>query len=125
MTGGWVRAVAALAEVLFETEEGPPPADRVTWLCGEVQDFFARVGTRSRLVFRLSLFAVGLLGPLLVLRPWPLRFIGHERRAVALSRVERSPLGGALFAVKAILCILYFEHADAAAEAGYEAECLQ
>ena len=120
----WLRAVHGLAEVVFETDDGPPPAARLDWLCAELGDFFPRVGWRSRLVFRFSLLIIGLVAPLLVFRPWPLRWIPLHKRAAALERFERSPFGMALFAVKAILCIVYFEHPEAAAEIGVDGACL-
>lgn len=120
----WLRAAHGLSEVIFEGEDGPPPRERLDWLCAELGDFFSRVGWRSRLVFRVSLFVIGAVAPLLVLRPWPLRWHPLRRRAKALARFERSPFGMALFAVKAILCIVYYEHPDAAREIGVDSDCL-
>ena len=41
-----------------------------------------------------------------------------------LDKVEHGPLSTALLAVKAVLCILYFEHPEAAKEIGAPFECL-
>lgn len=116
---GWVRAIYALSEVIFESDAGTPPAPRLRWLCAELQDVLPRIGRRSRWVYRFSLWVVCLVAPLLVFRPWPLRFMDTALRARALERFERSPFGLSLFAVKAILCIVYYEHPDAASEIGF------
>jgi hypothetical protein len=38
--------------------------------------------------------------------------------------MERTFLGPLLLALKTILCILYYEHPDAAAEIGFDGECM-
>jgi hypothetical protein len=38
--------------------------------------------------------------------------------------MERSALGLAVFGAKAILCIVYYEHPDAAGAVGFDASCL-
>jgi len=68
-------------------------------------------------VFRLCLFLVTTLGPLLSLR---IGFASRplEERTRLLERVEKSPLSTALLGLKAVLCMLYFEHPDAARSIG-------
>lgn len=121
---GWLKQAASVAEVIFSSDDGPPPPDRVRWLCAQLDDFMARAGSRSRLVFRSALFVIGWLAPLLALRPLPFRMLSERRRILALERLERSPLAPAMFAVKALLCILYYEHPDAAREIGFDGQCL-
>lgn len=114
-----MRAAAqAVAEALFVTERGG--GDRVGWLLVELEDFLSRCGTKSRLVFRACLLAVSLLGPLVAGRLSRLRTIERPRRARALARLERSPLAMPLLAVKAILCLLYYEHPDVVRELGLD-----
>ncbi|MCA9515530.1 MAG: hypothetical protein KC635_11345, partial [Myxococcales bacterium] len=61
-----------------------------------------------------------------VVAPWlagrlgPLERLPVSERVAALERLERSPLGLSVFALKATLAILYFEHPDAAAEIGFD-----
>jgi hypothetical protein len=114
----------ALAEALFTTGEGPPPAERLDWLVEDLDDLIGRVGTRGKLVFRLCLFAVSTIAPLLAFRLLPFRFLSSETRMRALERMERSPFGLAVFAAKALLCIVYYEHPDSARMIGYDGTCL-
>ena len=121
-----LRAVRALAEALFATEAGPPPPDRLDWLTGEFDDFLGHAGTRTRLVMRLSLFAVSCLAPLR-LSPWrwpPLHALPLAERIEALDRLEKSRAVLPLLALKAILSVLYYEHPDAAREIGFDGACL-
>ncbi len=123
--GGAAKGTArALAEALFTTSEGPPPAERLDWLIEDIDDFMALTGTRGKLVFRLCLFAVSLIAPLLIFRFLPYRFLSSESRSRGLERMERSPFGLAVFGAKAILCIVYYEHPDAARMIGYDGSCL-
>lgn len=115
----------AVAETLFTTREGPPPADRLDWLVDDLDDFLARAGSRARLIYRLCILAIAIVAPLLVWRLPPFRALSASRRTVALERLERSPLGLALLGAKAVLCILYFEHPDAAKLVGYDGACVE
>jgi hypothetical protein len=54
----------------------------------------------------------------------PYRSLSLEDRSHALERLEQSPFALAVFGAKAILCIVYYEHPDAAKLVGYEAKCL-
>ncbi|MFT7625514.1 MAG: hypothetical protein ACI9WU_004705 [Myxococcota bacterium] len=119
-TGGYLASIAALAEVLYETAGGPPPAERIAWLCERIHVMFTDASPGARRLFRLSLWVVNTVSPLLVFRPWPLRWMGHDIRVKALSRLEHSPLAMVLYATKAILAIQYFEHPDSAANAGFD-----
>jgi hypothetical protein len=120
-----LRAARALAEAIFSTEAGPPPPERLDWLVRELDDFLARVGSRTRLVLWLSVFAVSWLAPLLSFRLLPLRALPLPKRIDALERLERSHAAMALLATKAILSILYYEHPDAAREVGFDGACLK
>jgi hypothetical protein len=117
------RATRALAEALFSTETGCPPADRLDWLEDEVDDFLAHAGPQARLVYRACLLGISSVAPVLVWRPPPLRRLPVKRRVRALERMERSPLGIAVFGAKALLCINYYEHPDAAREIGFDGRC--
>jgi len=121
----WLRDVAAVGDVLFATADGPPPPERMAWLAAQIEDFMARMEPRSRFVFRASLFALSWVAPLLVFRFAPLRALSYETRARSLPRLERTPLAVTVFAVKAILCIVYYEHPDAAAGMGFDGRCLE
>ncbi len=119
VSDGVVRRARAVAEAMFATSEGPdgaPPADRLDWVGRELRGFLGHSPDASR-VFRLCLFAVTTIGPLFSFR------VGFEQHTLAeriklLERVEHSPLSTALLGLKAVLCMLYFEHPDAARSIG-------
>lgn len=119
-----VRRARAVAEALFLTEEGPPPADRLDWLEREVEDFLARAGARSRFVVGLALFAVVFLAPLLSWRFVAFSSLAVHERARVLGHLEDT-FGAPVLAVKAMLCVLYYEHPDAARFVGFDGECLK
>lgn len=119
LTPGMRRASAALVEVLFRTEDGPPPPDRVAWVIAELDDFLAASGARARATYRLCLLGISLLAPLLVLRFGPLRRLPLEPRSRALEKLERSKLALLVFGAKAILSILYYDHPEVASRLGY------
>lgn len=119
-----VRQARVIAEALFATAAGPPPVSRMVWLAAELDDFLQRIGPDSRNTFRAFLLAVVMLGPVLMRRATPLGAMPIPERIEALERIDKSWAAGALLAVKAALCVLYYEHPDAAAEAGYDGSCL-
>ncbi len=125
MTPRMREATRAVAETLFTTEDGPPPPERLAWLVDDLDDFFGQAGTRARFAYRLCLLAVSVLAPLMIFRLPPFRRLARETRTRALERMERSSLGLAVFGAKAALCILYYEHPDAARFIGYDASCLR
>lgn len=119
-----LRAARVVAETLFSSEEGPPPAARLDWMEHDLGDFFGHVTLRARLLFRACVATVYWLSPLLIGRAPTLARLDLEDRVRALHRLERTPLALALLAAKAILAIVYFEHPDAAEEIGWDQRCL-
>jgi len=127
------RAVRAVIEAIFAragTKEGegaevlPPPAERVAWVTREIDDFLSRATTRSYVIVILSLAVVSLVAPLFLRRFGALASLSPGERVVALERFERSGLAPALLAVKALVCVHYYEHPDAAREVGFDGACL-
>ena len=118
----WLLQAMAIAEALYATDSGPPPRDRLVWFAHELDDFLQRSGTRAALLIHGSSAAVGALGTLLAGpagRLRPLHKLPLALRTHALERLEKSPAGLPLFAVKGIFSILYYEHPDAAREVGF------
>lgn len=115
----------AIAEGLFSTEDGPPPADRLDWMERDLADFFGHVGLRGRVIFLVTTGALYYLAPLLIGRLSTLRGLDWADRVRAIEALDRTPLNLALLAAKAMLCIVYFEHPDAAAEIGWDQECMK
>jgi hypothetical protein len=100
----------ALGATLFRSAAGPVPADRLDWLCRDLDHFFRQAGPRARFVYQLCLLGISVLAPLLVLRPPPFRRLRDDLRVTALSRLETSPFGLALFGARALISIVYYEH---------------
>ena len=120
-----LRAARDFAEAFFATEAGPPPADRLSWMSRDLDDFLGRAGARGRTTFRLALFAITWLAPIVIGRLGPLGRLPIDERVHALEKMESTPgIGLALFLVRAIVSIVYYEHPDAAASIGWDQACL-
>ncbi len=121
----WLRdATRALAETLFATDDGPAPADRVDWLCDDLDDFMARSGARALALYRLCAVAVTWLAPLHARKLGPFHSLDFATRAEALERMERGPLGMAVFGARTILCVVWYEHPATARSVGHDGRCL-
>lgn len=124
------RSLRAVTEAIFarrgakDGELVAPPAERVDWVCREIDDFLARVTARTRALVLLSLFAVSVLAPLLVRRFGSLASLSTGDRVHALERLEKSSFAPALLAVKALASVHYYEHPDAAREVGFDGGCM-
>ena len=120
-----VHGLRIVAEAVFSTPSGPPPEERLDWLEIELEDFLARSGGQTKLVLGLALMALGVLAPLAVLRFRRLGSLPVKERVRALERLEMSSLGSPVLALKALLCVLYYEHPDAAREIGFDARWME
>jgi len=80
------------------------------------------VGGLGVFALRLGLFSLTWVAPLFVFSLPPLRRLSVEKRIVALERFERSPLGVLFYALKAMLCMMYFEHPEAAHEVKFDGQ---
>jgi hypothetical protein len=112
----------AIAEALFATAEGPPAPERLDWLSKDLTHFLAHAGGWARFVIGLCMYITCVLGPLLSFK---VGFVGRsleERRAI-LERLEQSPAALAFLAVRAILCIVYYEHPEVSKEIGFDGVC--
>jgi hypothetical protein len=118
-----VRALVAIAEAVFARDGSPPSTDRIAWIEREIEDFLARAGARSRLMFSFMVWLTTLLAPLLSGHFALLGSLPVAERVRALSRLEKR-FGEPLLAVKAILCLIYYEHPDAARDVGFDGQCL-
>lgn len=124
------RAVRAVIEAIFGragdggdgADVRPPPAERVTWVTREIDDFLARASLRTYALVLLSLGVVNVVAPLFVRRLGTLASLSLRDRVLALERLETSGLAPALLAVKALASVHYYEHPDAAAEVGFDGE---
>ncbi len=114
----WQTHAKAVAEVLFEGPQGVPNPQRIDWLIDDIDHFLRTVGGRSKVVFQAALIAVATLGPVMVGRLGAFHTLPLELRLKALERLEKSPGGMAVFAVKTLMCLHWFEHPDSAREVG-------
>ncbi|MGA9522912.1 MAG: hypothetical protein WBV82_15700 [Myxococcaceae bacterium] len=114
-----LRRAHAVAEALFSTDATPAPAERISWLLAELDIVLTCAGWRSGGFYKLGLLAVTILAPLLILRPVPLHRLSIVDRVRALRKMEHSFAASVVLGVKAILCVVYYEHPDAALETGY------
>lgn len=122
---GWLVVVAALSSALFTTREGPPPEERIHWLCQEVSTHIKSSGHYVHFPFRFFIWSINWIGPLLSFRFIPLHRTEPAKRIALLNKLEHSRLlSMPVLAIKAILCILYYEHPDAAHEVGFDGQCL-
>jgi hypothetical protein len=118
-------SVQAVAEALFATEQGAPPADRLAWLCTDFDDFVEQAGSRPRAILTGAIFVATWLAPLSIGARPPLARLSIADRCRALERTEATKLGLAILGVKAILSIIYYEHPDAQLEIGVDNSCLE
>ena len=114
--------IVAIAEALFSRGGRAPAPDRLSWIAREMEDFLARAGDRSRFIFTFMVWLTSVLAPLFVGRFTILPKLDLDMRIRALRRLEER-FGEPLLAVKAILCLVYYEHPDAARDVGFDGEC--
>jgi heme/copper-type cytochrome/quinol oxidase subunit 1 len=119
------REVRAFAESFFATDEGKPDAEHLDWALDELGQMLAHAGVRARFLFRMSVFTMTYLVPL-VLMGMPRRFsqLADPDRLEALHRAERSPAGLAVFLVRAMISFTYYEHPRGAASIGWDQKCM-
>jgi hypothetical protein len=118
-----VRAAVAIGAAIFGRGDAEPPPERLEYLGREVDDFLARCGPRARVMLTLMVWLVALAAPLCIGKLGSLATLPQAERVRALDRLERR-FGEPLFAIKAVLCLIYYEHPDAAREIGFDGECL-
>lgn len=115
---GALETLMAVGEALFSKGGAPPPEERMDFLRREVTDSMARGGPMLRLQITLAALVVSVIAPLCVGRIGRARGLPLALRVEALSKMERARAAPMLIAIRALLCLLYYEHPDAAAEAG-------
>jgi uncharacterized protein (DUF2236 family) len=116
----------ALAEALWSRDGASgPPADRLAYFESDLSDFAFHLNTRARLLLLAGLATVTRVAPLLIGRFSRLGALPIDERIRAIHALERTPASLALFAVKAVLSIVWFEHPDNAREMGWDQRCLR
>lgn len=118
-------AARLVAEALFLDETGqPPPTAELDWVEVELADFTRSAGGWATFLLSSCLLVVRLMVPIFARQPRGLAGLGLEQRRHALERMEESGLSLPLLAVKAAICLVFYEHPDAAARIGFDGRCL-
>jgi hypothetical protein len=117
-----LNAMLYVAEALFSVRGEAPPPERMRWLGAELDDFMARASGAGRFQFAVASALVSVIAPLLVGRLPGLGGLPIARRVHALERLEETAAAPLLIALRAILCLIYYEHPDAAREVGIGVE---
>ncbi|MFO0664786.1 MAG: hypothetical protein U0174_12595 [Polyangiaceae bacterium] len=120
---GTIRRSIAIAEALFQTETGPVDAARLAWLEGEFRSFLGHAGPWARFLAGACSRFTTILGPLLTGTFRSFNSLSTDERLRVLERLEASPFALVLLGIKTMLCILYYEQPDAAAEIGFDGLC--
>ena len=113
-----VDTMMAIAEAAFSSEAGAPSADRIEWLRREYVDLMSRASPRGRFYFGAGALVVAIAAPLMIGKLRSFRRLALRDRVAALRRFEAHPLGAILIALRAILCLLWYEHPDVVREIG-------
>jgi|SRR5690606_10799504 len=118
-----LRIARALTATLFDDGTGVPP-ERLDYAMAELVGYAARVGRMTRLALRFALWVMQLAPFLLfgVFRTFTRASV--ELRERCLRRLEGSRLGLVVVLLKTVLSMIYFEHPDALASTGYDAQGL-
>lgn len=117
--------VRAFAEAFFSRDGTAPPAARLDWFVADLADLLGHAGGRARFVIRACLSTITwLVPPLLMGRLARFGSLSVPERIEALERTERSPAALALFALRAITSLVYYEHPDASREIGWDQGCM-
>lgn len=113
----------AFAEALFSRDGRAPDSARMDWFEHDLSDFAKHLTPRARRLLSACLAMPTWLAPPLVRKVGRLRTLSIAERIEALHALERSPIGIALFATKAMTSLVYHEHPDAAREIGWDRAC--
>ncbi|MGZ3418334.1 MAG: hypothetical protein ACXWUG_00060 [Polyangiales bacterium] len=125
MPAGARRAARVVAEALFSPDGEAPDAERLDWLEEDFSDFYARAHGNARMILRLSLFALMWVAPLFAFKFGTLAMLSIRARIEVLEKFEGSFLAPAALAVKAMLCILWFEHPATQLETNTAPTCMK
>jgi hypothetical protein len=124
MPAGARRASRVVAEALFSPDGEAPDRERLDWLEEDFADFYARSHGNARMILRASLFALMFFAPIFAFKFGTLASLSIRHRIEVLEKFEGSFLAPAALAVKAMLCILWFEHPVTMRETNTDPTCL-
>ena len=120
LSSGALRTLRAVCEAVFSTNEGPPAPHLLDYCVTQFAISIAHSGFRSRVVFGMALLAMAVIAPVLIFRFPGLHRLPLPDRVRALTKMEESAvLAAPVLAVKAIICICFYEHPDAQKAVGF------
>ena len=115
----------AIAATLFEADaRHPVPRVRLDFVLQELRAYAARVGLQTRLALGAAFFVLQHAPFLLVGKIKRFTRMSGDARRKYLEKLERSRIGIVMVLVKTLLSFMYFEHPDALAGTGYDAQGL-
>lgn len=118
------RDVRAFAEAFFSRDYDAPDPARMDWFLDDLEDFVGRLNPRARGLFHLVMTIPTYVAPLYVKHVGRLADLPLRGRIHALEVLESSSLGLPLFAAKAMVSLVYYEHPDSAREIGWDQRCM-
>lgn len=118
-----IRIARSLAATLFDDGSGVP-SERLDFAMAELCGYASRVGKLTRVALSFALTVLQFAPFLLfgVFRRFTSGSVELRRRC--LRKLEPTRLGLILVLLKTVLSMVYFEHPDALASTGYDAEGL-
>ena len=116
------RQIRYISEAFFSEDTSPMDSKRLEWLVREYCDFMSRAPTKQRFLFRTAVTVIAFLSPLFIWKIGPFSTLNFNDRIRALRRFEQRKIGRILIPVRAILCLIYYEHPDAAKTLGLPTE---
>ncbi|HWV37914.1 MAG TPA: hypothetical protein VN033_05500 [Vulgatibacter sp.] len=125
LTSRQLAVARAIAATLFEADAlHPVPRERLDLVLQDLRAYVARVGLQTRLALGAAFFVLQHAPFLLIGKIGRFTRLSGEARRRYLERLERSRFGIVMVLVKTLLCFVYFEHPDALAGTGYDAQGL-
>ena len=91
------------------------PKARLDWLVREYADFMSRAPAKGRFLFSMATVVISFFAPVLIGKLPPFSKLSFSDRIRALRKLESRPIGKVLIPLRAILCLIYYEHPEAAA----------
>ncbi|MEE2900687.1 MAG: hypothetical protein VYC39_00060 [Myxococcota bacterium] len=116
------RQIHYISEAFFSADTSPMDSKQLEWLVREYCDFMSRAPTKQRFLFRTAVTVIAFLSPLFIWKLGPFSTLSFNQRIRALRQFEQRKIGRILIPVRAILCLIYYEHPEAAKTLGLATE---
>jgi len=116
------RQIKCISETFFSADTTPVDSQRLEWLVREYCDFMSRAPKKQRFLFRTAITVIAFLAPLFIWKIGPFSTLNFRDRVRALRVFEHRKIGKILVPVRAILCLIYYEHPEAARTLGLVTE---